>query len=832
VAGAVDPCEASLDHQMRVARIHESPRVTKPYSEAQWGAIAAAGRQVDACLEREAVGLTMGGEPTFVSIDDPDGPEWNTAALGARKRELAGQLLKRLRARFAPQGLLFYGQGKWYPGESLPRWALACHWRRDGQPIWREDRWIADESIDYGHGLADAGKLMRELAASLGVEPRFILPAYEDAWHYLRQERHLPVNVDPFDSKLENPEERARLARVFEQGLSQVAGFVLPLRRGRKPGEGDWQTGPWFFRRGRLYLLPGDSPIGYRLPLESLPWVAPEEYPWIQAPDPFQPQPPLPAPVRFIAQSRAAASRTGEAAPGPARGESAAWVTRTALCVEARHGRLHLFLPPLASLEDFLELVAVIEATVQRLQIPVILEGAPPPADARLTTLKITPDPGVIEVNLQPAHNWEELAANTVALYEEARLCRLATEKFMLDGRHAGTGGGNHIVFGGATPAESPILRRPDLLRSLVGYWQNHPSLSYLFSGMFIGPTSQHPRVDEARHDALYELELAFQQIPESGAAPPWLVDRVFRHLLVDATGNTHRAEFCIDKLYAPESASGRLGLVELRSFEMPPHAQMSLAQHLLLRALIAWFWRQPWRQPLVPWGTGLHDRFLLPHFAWEDFQDVLADLRRAGFDLAPEWFAPHLEFRFPRCGTIAQRGIELELRQALEPWHVLGEEPGAGGTVRFVDSSVERLQVKVSGWVDPRCVIACNRRRLPLHPTGVHGEFVAGVRYRAWQPASCLHPTLGIDSPLVFDILDSWSGRSLGGCTYHVMHPGGRNYEAFPVNACAAESRRLARFFPSGHTPGEVAIPAVEPNASFPFTLDLRLAAGAKKPA
>jgi uncharacterized protein (DUF2126 family)/transglutaminase-like putative cysteine protease len=837
VAGAVDPCEARLDHQMRVARIHESPRVTKPYSEAQWGAIEAAGRQVDACLEREAVGLTMGGEPTFVSIDDPDGPEWNTAALGARKRELAGQLLKRLRARFAPQGLLFYGQGKWYPGESLPRWALACHWRGDGQPVWREDRWIADESIDYGHGIAEAENLMRELAAALGVEPGFILPAYEDAWHYLRQERHLPVNVDPLDSKLENPQERARLARVFEQGLSQVAGFVLPLRRGGKPGEGDWQTGPWFFRSGRLYLLPGDSPIGYRLPLESLPWVAPEEYPWIQAPDPFRPQPPLPVPARLIAQSRPAANRAGEAAPTaapavPARGESAAWVTRTALCVEPRHGRLHLFLPPLTSLENFLDLVAVIEATVQRLQIPVILEGEPPPADARLTTLKITPDPGVIEVNLHPARNWEELAANTVALYEEARLCRLAAEKFMLDGRHAGTGGGNHIVFGGATPAESPILRRPDLLRSLVGYWQNHPSLSYLFSGMFIGPTSQHPRVDEARHDALYELELAFQQIPESGAVPPWLVDRVFRHLLVDATGNTHRAEFCIDKLYAPESASGRLGLVELRSFEMPPHAQMSLAQHLLLRALIAWFWRQPWRQPLVPWGTGLHDRFLLPHFAWEDFQDVLADLRRAGFDLAPEWFAPHLEFRFPRCGTIAQRGIVLELRQALEPWHVLGEEPGAGGTVRLVDSSVERLQVKVSGWVDPRYLMACNRRRLPLHPTGVNGEFVAGVRYRAWQPASCLHPTLGIDSPLVFDILDSWSGRSLGGCTYHVMHPGGRNYEAFPVNACEAESRRLARFFPSGHSPGEVAMPAVEPNASFPFTLDLRRAAGAKKPA
>ncbi|MDQ2696461.1 MAG: transglutaminase family protein [Pseudomonadota bacterium] len=824
VTGATEQCEVQFDFAMSVTRIHEDPRVTRPYTDEQWGRIQALGQEVDQRLERHDVRLTLGGEPTFVSIDDMDGPEWNTAALGEAKRALAEALFKRLAGRFASGPLLHYGQGKWYPGESLPRWALSCYWRSDGEPMWRNPQLIADAGKDYGYGHEQAKQFCLALAGRLGVRRERVLPAYEDAQYYLWRERALPANVDPLRADLKDPEERRRLAGLLEQGLDEPSGYVLPLRWHEQKSR--WTSSPWEFRRGHLYLIPGDSPVGYRLPLDALPWVAPKKRDVPVEQSLFDIRAALGDAHGEVSRRYStweAGTVRADLRDQPWEEEDSEEVIHTALCVEARGGRLYVFFPPVTHLEHYLDLAASVEHTAAHVQMPVLVEGYTPPADWRLKKFMVTPDPGVIEVNIHPAATWDELARNTGTLYEEARQTRLGSEKFMLDGRHTGTGGGNHVTLGGATPADSPFLRRPDLLRSLITYWQHHPSLSYLFSGLFIGPTSQAPRVDEARHESLYELEIAFQQMPAGEVPQPWLVDRLLRHLLVDITGNTHRAEFCIDKLYSPESASGRLGLVELRAFEMPPHARMSLMQMLLIRALVAWFWVQPFAKRPVRWGTALHDRFMLPHYVWEDFNAILHDLNRAGLGFEAQWFATFLEFRFPAYGRIHHQGMDLELRQAIEPWHVLGEEAAAGGTARYVDSSVERLQVKVNGMDGDRYVVTCNGRRLPLRPTGSPGERVAGVRYRAWQPPSALHPTIPVHAPLVLDIIDTWNAHAIGGCTYHVSHPAGRNYETFPVNANEAEARRISRFWNYGHTPGPMAVPAAEENAEYPHTLDLR---------
>jgi uncharacterized protein (DUF2126 family)/transglutaminase-like putative cysteine protease len=825
ISGRVEDSAVRFEHEMRIDRIWEAPRVTLPYSEAQWAQIESLGHDIDRELAALDVRLTMGGEPTFVSIDDPDGAEWNTTALGEDKRRIAAELYHRLRRHYAPQGLAHFGQGKWYPGEPLPRWSLNCFWRTDGEPLWANAELLADESLDYDVSVQTAQRLLALVATRLGITPANILPAYEDAFYYLWRERRLPANVDPLASNLEDAQERARLARLFEHGLERAVGYVMPV--GRNPAGTHWHTGPWFLRDERCYLIPGDSPLGYRLPLDSLPWVKPGDYPFVHLPDPMQVFPPLPAAadIRRQLPHEAAAPAVGGAPRAPEPQESADWITRTAMCAEVRDGVLYVFMPPTEQLEDYLELVAAVESAAQSLSQPLILEGYEPPKDPRLQRFSVTPDPGVIEVNIHPSGSWDELVERTTHLYEQARQARLSSEKFMLDGRHTGTGGGNHFVLGGATAPDSPFLRRPDLLRSLVCYWHNHPSLSYLFSGLFIGPTSQAPRTDEARNDSLYELEVAFRQMPQPGGeCAPWLVDRLFRNLLTDVTGNTHRAEFCIDKLYSPDGPAGRNGLLELRAFEMPPHARMSLAQQLLLRSLVARFWQTPYEPSrLARWGTELHDRFMLPYFVEQDFAEVLAEQNAAGHALRNAWFAPHFEFRFPKYGDFAAFGAEVELRTALEPWHVMGEQGAPGGTVRYVDSSVERLQVKVTGLAPDRFAISCNGRRVPLRPTGRAGEFVAGVRYRAWQPPNALHPTIGVHAPLTFDLVDQWMERSLGGCQYHVMHPGGRSYATFPVNAFESESRRRARFFRMGHTPGRIAAPPEEPSIELPFTLDLR---------
>jgi uncharacterized protein (DUF2126 family) len=938
VSGAVDECEVEFSHHMEITRIYESPRVTLPYTDAQWRDILALGHRVDEHLTAQDVRLTMGGEPTFVSVDDRDGAEWNVDALGPTKRGFATELVHRLLAKYGKGGFLHFGQGKWYPGEQLPRWALSICWRADGEPCWADPSLFADERDQHRYTSADAQAFLSALTTRLGLDTKYVIPGYEDTWYYLWRERRLPVNVDPFDSKLDDELERARLRRVFTQGLDTPVGYLLPLRKEwhtDKPGEAAaalsgprWITGPWFLRDERLYLFPGDSPMGYRLPLDSLPWATKGDQPALIDADPFAPRGALPASAALRSQMRgynphregggfaeggsvalprqapgedgdwsgspngnaglsaglgspgapgaAAGTPVGAGAPvtphmpsaphpkdpdaRPERHESAGWLTRTALCVEVRDpqrangpkaerehggksGVMYVFMPPLQHLEDYLELVAAVEATAVAQGVKIVMEGYPPPRDPRLKLLQVTPDPGVIEVNIHPASSWEQLVDHTEFLYDAAHRTRLSTEKFMLDGRHTGTGGGNHFVLGGATPSDSPFLRRPDVLASLLTYWHNHPSLSYLFSGMFIGPTSQAPRIDEARNDQVYEVEIALQElqrlmgldaagqsaggVPAAGLVPPWVVDRSLRNLLIDVTGNTHRSEFCIDKLYSPDGPTGRLGLLELRAFEMPPHARMSLAQQLLLRSLLAWFWREPYTgrgtTRLTRWGTGLHDRFLLPTFVQMDFDDVMAELQQAGYGFDSAWFAPHFEFRFPLIGEVHTTGLALTLRTALEPWHVMGEEGGAGATVRYVDSSLERIELKVSGLNDNRHIVTVNGQAVPLQPTGRVGEFVCGVRYRAWQPPSALHPTIASHAPLTIDIVDRWLQRSLGGCRYHVAHPGGLSHEDFPVNAYTAESRRLARFFRFGHTPGRMNVEPAAPSLEFPFTLDLR---------
>jgi len=819
IEGNRERAETTFEFSNSVTRFAQAPRATLPYTPDQWARIDALGHAVDAELQAGDARLTMGGEPTFVAIGAGRAAEWNIAADGPTKRPLATALGTRLARRLAPGALIQHSQGKWYPGEPLPRWQVGVNWRTDGHPLWRDPGLLADPTSTGDGTPAQTRALAEEIAAGLGLAAEICVPAYEDPVGRLWTEARLPAGdpptglaSDPPDAALANAAARAAIVAALDAESGEPRGFAIPLHRAA--GDDEWSTGRWTIRRGALFLIAGDSPIGMRLPLRSIAWSAPPAEPErsLFAAVPELPPTPLP-------------TQTRESDPAPI----------TALCVELRHGHPHVFLPPLHDFGHFCELVAVIEAAAAARRSAVVIEGYSPPPDARLEHFSVTPDPGVIEVNIHPSDSWADLVSNTTTIYDEAAEVGLCAEKFALDGVHTATGGGSHLTLGGARPADSPLLRRPDLLRSLVTFWQHHPSLSYLFSGRFVGPTSQAPRVDEGRHESLYELEIAFAELDRLAAEEtvlPWHVDRLLRNLLVDLSGNTHRAEFCIDKLFSPESERGRLGVVELRGFEMAPHPQMALVQALLVRSLVARFWAAPYAAALVRWGTELHDRFLLPWWIAADIRAVAEDLQRHGLPFDAAWIDPFVEFRFPRLGITNVDGVSIELRAAIEPWNVLGEDAAAGSS-RFVDSSLERIQVRVDGLTPSRHAVACNGFVVPLHPTGTPGSYVAGVRFRARQLTSALHPTIGVHAPLHFDLVDRWTDRSLGGATYHVVHPGGRSYDRVPSNAKEAEARRASRFECYGHTDGgferggtgETRQDGVSGAGEYPRTLDLRRA-------
>ncbi len=794
ITGSTGVAEATLEFSNTVTRIHEDPRVTLPYTDAAWESIVELGERVDKRLAEGDVRLTVGGEPTFVSIDNQVDPEWTTDADGPDKRVRASVLAARCKKIWAPRGLVQRSQGKWYPGEPLPRWQIGLLWRADGQPLWRDPSLLADPWPEHPQPRAVDPDVPRAvlagIAESLGLPPTQVRPAYEDPLSRLGAAVRLPAGdpvSDDDDLAADSADARAELLARLDAVVTEPRAYVLPLHR-REDGTG-WASADWRLRRGRIVLLDGDSPAGLRLPLNSINW-----------------RPARPTPE---GDPLAAKGELGTDEENPAEIDDTPDAPTTAMVAEIRSDGggefLYVFMPPTEEADHFVDLIARLEPAVAATGCPVIIEGYGPPGDARLQSMTITPDPGVIEVNVAPTASFAEQRAQLETLYEQARLARLSTESFDVDGTHGGTGGGNHITLGGITPADSPLLRRPDLLVSLLTYWQRHPALSYLFAGRFIGTTSQAPRVDEGRAEALYELEIAFAEIARlsNASVAPWVTDRALRHLLTDITGNTHRAEFCIDKLYSPDSNRGRLGLLELRGFEMPPHYQMAMVQSLLVRSLVAWFWEEPLRAPLIRHGANLHGRYLLPHFLIHDIADVAADLRAHGVDFETSWLDPFTEFRFPRIGTAVFDGVELELRGAIEPWNVLGEESTAGGTARYVDSSVERIQVRLIGADRQRYVVTCNDHPIPMLATANPDIQVGGVRYRAWQPPSALHPTITVDGPLRFELVDMATGTSRGGCTYHVSHPGGRSYDAPPVNAVEAESRRGRRFEATGFTAG-----------------------------
>lgn len=807
IAGYRECCEETFNETISIRRL--SPKISSwPLNESQWADLKNLGHYIDSDLNAQNIKLAMAGGLSFVSAIDTQSPEWTVAALGDGKRFAAEQLLQRLWQRLAPGGVIHLGQGEQFGGESLPRWSLA-----------------------------DAEQLAQQIADALGISDGFVMPAYEDGLSVLWQQRDL-FNGMPGADELGDPEKRRALAETLSFNNGYVSGYVLPLRW--DPARERWASGKWQFRRDAVYLLPGTSPLGYRLPLESLPVAAgapaeadPERCQFDERgilPDVHgELSARLSTPGRKETAPIAADVNTGDAAP------------RTALSIEVRDGRLCIFMPPLTHLEHYLELLAAIEHAASRLVVPLIIEGYEPPQDHRLRCFKLEPQAGILKVWLPEAHSWQRQLELIETTYEEAYQVGLQAERVAADGQRLSPGGGAELILGGVKPTESPFLQRPELLRSLICFWQQHPSLSYFFAGRSIGAGGDAPRPDEGRDESLYELGIALERIPAGEIDTPWLADRLLRHLLVDPAGDMKRAEIRIDQLYSPDRAGLRLGRMVLRSFEMAPDAKLYALQTLLVKALIAYLGRRPQQTELVDFGAALHDRFMLPSPLWQDLCNILDELNHAGYPFQPGWFEPLRDLHFPALGQVQLGNITLELRSAHEPWPLLAEETTAAGVARFIDSANERLEVRATGLTPSRYVLVCNDRRVPLQPTGTRGEYVAGVRYKASNPPSTLHPTIAPVEALVFDLVDGWTGRSIGGCTYlpsrlplwgaagvplavHSMAAGSARPVQLPPIMMTPPWSDVGKFLPKGG--GIRMIPAEEKAGSHPYLLDLNRSA------
>ncbi len=824
IEGTSDVGAASVGFSTAIGRLGHEARPTAPYTDETWHALLAAGATADAKISASGLDVWIGGEPTFLAREHQAREEWQGGAIGPDKWQRGQRLAQLLRERLAPGGVVVHRMGKHYPGESKPRWALDVIGRRDGGVLWPPRALATPDGPGFAgavsaaegrRGEIDAKKFGEALASALGVAPA-LHAAYEDPWEVLRVEGALPPELDPRTAGLDDPEERKRLAAIMGRGVGAVVGYVLPLAPNPTRSGADslraerWRTETWSFRRGKLFLVPGDSPLGLRLPLGSLA-PAPAPAPWADAPD-------LPDPRRAEGDQAARAIATPPAVHATHASEPA---VRTALAIEPRDGQLWIFLPPVPSFDDFCALIAAIDRARAATGIDVVLEGYPPPPSPLMLRFAVTPDPGVLEVNLPPVASCAAASELHHVVFECALAAGLTSERYLLDGRMAGSGGGNHVTIGGASPAASPWLVRPDALASLLAFVQHHPSLSYMFSGLFVGPTSQAPRIDEARHDALYELEIALPRLHEN--PPAWQVDGLLRHLLVDIAGSTHRAEISIDKLFDPGTPFGRQGIVELRAFEMPPHPRMAAAQAILVRALVATLVDKPYRHPLVRWGAELHDKFLLPYWMWRDFEDVLAHLARHGVALPAEAYKAFVELRCPLVGTLDIGGATVEVRNAIEPWHVLGEEATVSGTSRYVDSSMERLELRAHGLDPERYAIVTNGVILPMRAASGRDIRVGGLRFRAWCPPHALHPHLGIHHPIRIDIVDTWAQRGVASGGYHVWHPEGRGYESPPLTRVEAAARRSQRFTIQGPAPWPLHARIGEPHPDEPYTFDLR---------